>query len=70
MLAAPVISVDNGFILFIDSAIEQIVINGPVAHAHLGFIGLAVEQSGRGRLVDDAAGGLEKFKKFKRKIIR
>ena len=68
MLAAPVITVDNGFILFVDPAVEQIVVNGPVAHAHLGLVGLPVEQAGGGGLVDDAAGRLEVFQKFKDRL--
>ena len=51
VFAAAVVALDDRAVGLADDAAEQEVVDGPVAHAHLLLVGLAVEEPGGGRLL-------------------
>ena len=65
MLASGMKTLDNRTVFFGCRTFGEPGVDGPIAHAHLVLIRLAVEQAGGRRLVDDASGRAEVFKECK-----
>ena len=55
VLASAVVALDDRPVLLAGRPVEQVVVDGPVAHAHLRLVRLAVEEPGGGRLFQNGS---------------
>ena len=64
MLGTRMSCLDLGYGIGIPGSVSDKFINLGVGDAHLGFVSLALEQSGRRGFGDDIAGGIQEPKEF------